>query len=67
MRQGWPLEPSGKVTKGNKKFAGSAEIREDTKGEAVARRASIYRPKRVIEANFEVVRDAGFEPATSCV
>ena len=53
------------VTKGNKDSAGSAEIREDIKGEAVACRASIYQPERVIWADFEVVRDTGFEPATS--
>ena len=55
------------VTKGNKKFAGSAGIRESVKVGAIARRAFIYGPKRVIEANFEVVRDTGFEPVTSCV
>ena len=55
------------VTKGNKKFAGSAGIRESVKVEAIARRASIYGPQRVIEADFEVVRDTGFEPVTPTV
>ena len=67
MRQGWPLEPPGMVTKGNKKFAGSAEIRESESRWAAARRASIYRPQRVMEAIFEVVRDTGFEPVTPTV
>ena len=49
------------VTKGNKNFAGSAEIREDGAGIAIARRAFIYKPERVIGTDFEVVRDTGFE------
>ena len=41
------------VTKGNKKFAGSAGIRESVKVWAIARRAFIYAPQRVTEANLE--------------
>jgi len=61
------MEPREMVTKGNKKFAGSAGIRESGRRWAIACRAFIYGPKRVIEANLEVVRDTGFEPVTSCV
>gem|GEM_PF-4075481 len=55
------------VTKGNKKFAGPAGIRESSRRWAIARRAFIYKAQRVNEADFEVVRDTGFEPVTSCV
>jgi hypothetical protein len=55
------------VTKGNKNFAGSTEIREDGAGIAIARRAFIYQPERVIGTDFEVVRDTGFEPVTPTV
>ena len=55
------------VTKGNKKFAGSAEIREEAPRKENTRRAFIYQPERVIEADFEVVRDTGFEPVTPTV
>ncbi len=55
------------VTKGNKKFAGSAGIRESERKRAIARIAFIYGPERVTEANFEVVRDTGFEPVTPTV
>ena len=55
------------VTKGNKKFAGSAGIRESERRRATARRASIYKPQRVKEANLKVVRDTGFEPVTPTV
>ena len=55
------------VTKGNRKLAGSAGIRESERRRAIARRAFIYGPQRVNEANLEVVRDTGFEPVTSCV
>ena len=61
------MMPSRMVTKGNKKFAGSAGIRESVKVGAIAHRASIYKPQRVNEADLEVVRDTGFEPVTSCV
>jgi len=61
------MMPSRMVTKGNKKFAGSAGIRESAKVGAIARRASIYGPQRVMEAIFEVVRDTGFEPVTPTV
>jgi len=47
------------VTKGNKKFAGSAGIREGERRRPTARRAFIYEPQRVTEANLEVVRDTG--------
>ena len=67
MRQGWPLEPSGKVTKGNKVLANGALSGAHDKNGPAACRAFIYGPQRVNEADFEVVRDAGFEPATSCV
>ncbi len=49
------------VTKGNKNFAESAEIREDGAGIAITHRSFIYQPERVIWADFEVVRDTGFE------
>ena len=55
------------VTKGNKKFAGSAGIRESERRRAIARRALFYGPQRVMEANLEVVRDTGFEPVTPTV
>ena len=55
------------VTKGNKKFAGSAGIRESERRREIARRAFIYEPQRVTEANLEVVRDTGFEPVTPTV
>jgi hypothetical protein len=46
------MEPLEMVTKGNKKFAGSAEIRESERKRDIARRALIYAPQRVNEANF---------------
>ena len=58
------MKPPRMVKKGNKKFAGSAEIRESVKLRAIALRATIYWPEKVTEANFEVVRDTGFEPVT---
>ena len=61
------MMPSRMVTKGNKIFAGSAGIRESERRREIARRAFIYGPQRVTEANLEVVRDTGFEPVTSCV
>ena len=65
--RGWAVESSGMVTKDNKKFAGSAGIRESTRRWSITRRSFVYEPQRVIEATLEVVRDTGFEPATSCV
>ena len=56
-----------KGNKKNKQFAGSAGIRGSEKRWATAPGAMIYQPERVIGADFEMVRDAGFEPATSCV
>jgi hypothetical protein len=67
LKQDWLVDPSGMVTKGNKKFAGSAEIRKEAPRRAIARRAFIYQPERVIRADFEVVRDTGFEPVTPTV
>jgi len=61
------MEPLEMVTKGNKKFAGSAGIRESRRRWAIAHRAFIYKPQRVTEADFEVVRDTGFEPVTPTV
>ncbi len=55
------------VTKGNKNYAGSAEIREEEPRREIARRAFIYQSERVIAADFEVVRDTGFEPVTPTV
>ena len=55
------------VTKGNKKFAGSAGIRESVKVWAIARRASLEQPQRVTETDLEMVRDTGFEPVTPTV
>jgi hypothetical protein len=40
------------VTKGNKKFAGSAGIRESERKRDIAGRAYIYGPQRVNEADF---------------
>jgi hypothetical protein len=34
----------------------------DEANEPIARRAFIYKPERVFVADFEVVRDTGFEP-----
>ena len=56
-----------KVTKGNKVLASGALSGAHELIEMIARRASIYEPQRVMEANLEVVRDTGFEPVTSCV
>ena len=67
LKQGWPLERPDMATKGNKKFAGSAEIREIERRQLKDRRAFIYLPHRKIEAILGVVRDTGFEPVTSCV
>ena len=67
MRLGRPLEPSGKLTKGNKVLPSEALSGAHKANEPIARGAFIYLPGRVIWADFEVVRDAGFEPATSCV
>ena len=67
LKQDWLVDPSGMVTKGNKKYAASAEIREEEPRRAIARGVCIYQPERVIGADFEVVRDTGFEPVTSCV
>ena len=61
------MMPSRMVTKGNKKFAGSAGIRESGRRWVIARKASIYQPQRVTEADLEVVRDTGFEPVTPTV
>ena len=67
LKQGWPLGRPDMVTKGNKIFAGSAEIREIERRQLKDRRAFIYLPQREIEAVLGVVRDTGFEPVTSCV
>ena len=67
LKQGWPQEGPELVTKGNKKFAGTAEIREVERRQAKDRRTFIYLPQREIEAVLGVVRDTGFEPVTSCV
>ena len=67
LKQGWPQDRPEMVTKGNKKFAGTAEIREVEKRQAKDRRTFIYLPQREIEAVLGVVRDTGFEPVTSCV
>jgi len=56
-----------KVTKGNKVLASGALSGALEGIGPIARRASIYQPERVIGADFEVVRDTGFEPVTSCV
>jgi hypothetical protein len=44
-KQGWPQEHPELVTKGNKKFAGTAEIREVERRKAKGRRAFIYLPQ----------------------
>ena len=67
LKQGWPLERPDMVTKGNKNFAGSAEIREVERRQLKDRRAFIYLPQREIKAVLGMVRDTGFEPVTSCV
>ena len=67
LKQGWAQERPELVTEGNKKFAGTAEIREVERRRAKDRRAFIYLPQREIEAVLRVVRDTGFEPVTSCV
>ena len=56
-----------KLTKGNNVSAGSAKIGGNDLGQSTSRRALIYLPERVIQAVWKMVRDAGFEPATSCV
>ena len=66
-KQGWPQEHPELVTKGNKKFAVTAEIREVERRQAKGRIAFIYLPQRGIEAVLGVVRDTGFEPVTFCV
>ena len=66
-KQGWPQEHPELVTKGNKKFAGTAGIREVEGSRAKDRRAFIYLPQRGIEAVLGVVRDTGFEPVTPTV
>jgi hypothetical protein len=60
-KQGWPQEHPELVTKGNKKFAGTAEIREVERRQAKDRRAFIHLLQRGIEAIWRVVRDTGFE------
>jgi hypothetical protein len=45
-----------------KVFAGSAGIRKSKRRRVIARRAYIYALQRVTDADFEVVRDTGFEP-----
>ena len=56
-----------KVTKGNKVLASGALSGASEGIELIARGAFIYQPKRVIGADFEVVRDTGFEPVTPTV
>ena len=50
------------VTKGNNVLASGALSAAHQENEPIARRAIIYRPERVIESDFEVVRDTEFEP-----
>ena len=45
LNQGWPQERPDLVTKGNKKFAGTAGIREVERRKAKGRRAFIYLPQ----------------------
>jgi hypothetical protein len=50
-----------KVTKGNKVLASGALSGAHEANELAGCRAFIYKPERVIEADFEVVRGTGFE------
>ncbi len=55
------------VTKGNKGLASGA-LHGALEGIGpIALRAFIYQPERVTGADFEVVRDTGFEPVTPTV
>jgi hypothetical protein len=49
------------MVKSNKDLANGALYGAYEANEPIARKASIYAPQRVTEANLEVVRDTGFE------